>query len=118
MSDGEYMKHKKELFSFKYIGALLLASFTIISLCYYAKSCFATNGLVCTREHSFILLTLLILIMLITIMFLYILYSNHRTKSLLLQILEDIAESEDNNIEFQRETQRMIFSILDNKNTK
>ena len=51
-------------------------------------------------------------------MFLYILYSNHRTKSLLLQILEDIAESEDNNIEFQRETQRMIFSILDNKNTK
>lgn len=110
------MKNKiTQLFSFKYIGALGLASFTIISLCYYAKCYFATYELVFTKEDSFILFTLFIFIMLITIMFLYLLYSNYKLKSLLIRILEEIANSEDNNIEFQRETQKIIFSALNNK---
>lgn len=97
--------------STKIITWLVLSIFIVVSIVYYASSYLSDYELSFTLEHRFILFLFAICVLIMVGLSSFILYRNFKLEKLVKLVLEEIADAEDNTIEFNRTTQNMIMKL-------
>ena len=90
---------------------ILLALFVIISVFYYGK-CYITNHeLVFTESDKFILLLFSIISIFTATMLILIILLLNKIKNNIINIIEELSDAENNNIEIEKITQKMIIEL-------
>ena len=98
-------------FLLRVVICLGLSIMTIFSVIYYGYCYFINGYLVFTQADKFILYLLMTNIILMAIFFITTMLYIVQLRKEIRMILEDIANAEDNNIQFQKVTQLMIMKL-------
>lgn len=95
----------------KLILYIAIAILVLISIIYFAR-CYLSDGeIVFTHNEAPLLFIVTVAIIFVSLLVIFLTVKVCYLESAVVAILEDIASSEDNSIEFQRITQNMIMNL-------
>lgn len=102
----------------KIILAGITSFVTILSVVYYGKCYIINHSLMFTKSDKFILLFIAVCVLIVIIVLIALIFNTFKMRKCMFAILEDlnvikeeIYDIEDNSIELQRVTQKMIMDL-------